>query len=128
VVVIGLTAGVYLLWRAEENRKGTLTLDCPEDSFAVEICADRPLTKWELLTGSDARPEFWSWGQGSPEMRSRRCVWFREVERRAVDIKLPPGRYILGAHRKSPCGHYGGDTFKTVEIGEGGAVVVTIAH
>ena len=128
VILLGIAVGVYLLWRAEQDRKGTLTLGCPDDSFAVEIRTDRLPTKWEMISGSDVSPQWYTWGQPSPEMRSCRCVWFREVERSTVDIQLPPGRYILGAHRKSPCGHYGGDTYKTFDVEEGGRVVITIPH
>src|SRR5688500_3535430 len=83
-VLIGLVAPAYLCWCAEESRKGTLALDCPDDAFAVEICTDRPPTTWELISGPDARPQWSTWGQPSPEVGSRRCVWFREVERTAL--------------------------------------------
>jgi len=128
VVLLGL-AGMYLLWRAEEARNGTVSIDClDDDSFAVEIRTDRPPTKWEIISGSDLSPKWYTWGAPSPEMLNLRCAWFGEVDRHAVEIRLPPGRYILGAHRKSPCGHYGGDTYKTFEVEEGGRVAVTLPH
>jgi hypothetical protein len=126
VVVLGLAAGATLLWWVEDNRNGTLTLDCPDDSFAIEIRTDRPPTKWETISGSDVSPQLSDWGGPTLEMRSRRCVWFREVERCTVDIKLPPGEYTICAHRKSPCGHYGGDAYKTLKVEEGGRVVTTL--
>jgi hypothetical protein len=126
--LVALAAVVHLRWRADENRKGTLTLDCPDDAFAVEIRTARPPTIGEVISGSDVGPQWSTCGRPSPEERSRRCVWFQEVERSAVEIKLPPGRYLLGAHRKSPCGHYGGDRYQTFDVEEGGRVAITIPH
>jgi hypothetical protein len=112
----------------EQNRKGTLTLVCPDDSYVVEIWTERPPTRWERISGADVRPEWTDWGRHLPESASERCVWLRELEHRIVDMKLLPGRYSLGAHRKSECGHYGGDIFEVFEIEEGGQVVITISH
>ena len=83
---------------------------------------------WERFSRTDPRPKWADWVQNSPAVGPRRWVWFREVDRDAIDINLPPGRYTLGAHAKSPCGHYGGDIFKTFDVEEGERVVVIIPH
>ena len=110
-----------LPWQAEARGKGTLLIECPDDSLAVEVFSE----KHDLLTRDD-RPKFQSWGLPPPGTCAGRCVFFRKAEPGRWEVFLAPGTYTVATHRASPCGFWGGDTYRTVEVTTGDHLALTL--
>ena len=115
-----------IAWQADSSRRGTLVLECPDDSLAVEVYSEGATRGIGDLLSRDQRPEWRFWGAPPPRACTGRCVFFRQSERGRWEIRLAPGTYTVATHRKSPCGFYGGDHYRTIEVGTGEQIVIEL--
>lgn len=116
---IGLILAICFILYSGSGRKGTLILECPNDTFAVEVFAENPANVWDTLFERDKRPEMCYW-QAPPEgLGKGRCVFFCQAEPGRWKVRLRPGIYTVATHKYSLCGFWGGSDFQRIEIKAG---------